>query len=577
MTRTLIAMTMLAAGLAAGAWYIHTGGQAVQQARQQTEIERLRVKQRLLAVEEIRERQKAALLVARLQREQLAAQTASRIENAPEVVAARIRSRVMAASWPFYVMLVGAAAGVGAVACAAIRRVPFRHDGLETYVSRRQAACLASQSLYLQGMSEQTRAQAFADETLRARVTAGVTLFSSMARTVRAATHAALPPAQAALPASESQPASVTFERARHDFRTGDMLLGYDATGAAIYLPLTSFVSCAFGGGSGSGKTSKLRFLVAQLLLQGVKVSILDAHAGNEQSLVDSLGALTRLPNCRVFPAFETAQAVQTMLSDVQAAIDAGTPQAVPSVYVLDELRPLNRACGDVETLMDKLANEGRKFGAYGVFSSQTWEAKMFDRSGSAARDACVLKMAARMPKEQARTLFKDGGCARTVARLRQAEMFADSAQFSGVVTVPFCSRQDLNAMAHSAGVAPVAAETTQPASLSVDTDNTDHATHANVGGDGRDFAAARDMAASRDTGVTDSVSTCVTPEMRAVSGRDTLLDVLRELVANGVKIADMARDAGVDRPLLSNILSGRRKASEAVTAKLSAYLNGKE
>ena len=58
------------------------------------EIERLRVKQRLLAVEEVRERQKAALLVARLQREQLAAQTASRIDNAPQVIAARIRRRL---------------------------------------------------------------------------------------------------------------------------------------------------------------------------------------------------------------------------------------------------------------------------------------------------------------------------------------------------------------------------------------------------------------------------------------------------------------------------------------------------
>ena len=503
MTKTLIGISItLAAGvLAAGAWFSHAPALlscgAVQQARQQTEIERLRVKQRLLAVEEVRERQKSALLVARLQREQLAAQ-----------------------------------------------------------------------SLYLQGLSEQTRAQAFADETLRGRVTAGVNVFAQLARTVRAAathTAGALPAEQAALPAPESQAASVTFARARQDFRTGDMLLGYDATGAPVYLPLTGFVSCAFGGGSGSGKTSKLRFLIAQLILQGVKVSILDAHAGNDQSLVDSLGNLTRLPNCRVFPAFETAQAVQTMLADVQAAIDAGAPQAVPSVYVLDELRPLNRACGAVETLMDKLANEGRKFGAYGVFASQTWEAKMFAQAGSAARDACVLKMAARMPREQARTLFKDGGCARTVARLTQAEMFADCAQFSGVVTVPFCARQDLDALRPA--TQPSATGTTNAVSVSNDAGEDIDAPERNVGGDVIDFAV------SRDTGVTP----CVTPEIQAVSGRDTVLDALRDRINSGVKIAEMARDAGVDRPLLSNILSGRRQASEAVSAKLSAYLESRE
>ena len=82
------------------------------------------------------------------------------------------------------------------------------------------------------------------------------------------------------------------------------------------------------------------------------------------------------------------------------------------------------------------------------VASSQTWEASLFGKMGSAARDACVLKMAARMPKEQARTLFKDGDTARTVARLGKPEMFADSMLFSGVVSVPFCSRDDLNMLA---------------------------------------------------------------------------------------------------------------------------------
>jgi hypothetical protein len=82
------------------------------------------------------------------------------------------------------------------------------------------------------------------------------------------------------------------------------------------------------------------------------------------------------------------------------------------------------------------------------VASSQTWEASLFGKLGSAARDACVLKMAARMPKKQAQTLFQDGESARTVARLGKPEMFADSVSFSGVVSVPFCSRDDLNMLA---------------------------------------------------------------------------------------------------------------------------------
>ena len=96
--RQLLIAGVAAGLLAAGVWFYHAPAPAEPRrmitARAQTEIERLRVKQRLLAVEEVRERQKAALLVARLQREQLAAQTASRIDNAPQVIAARIRRRL---------------------------------------------------------------------------------------------------------------------------------------------------------------------------------------------------------------------------------------------------------------------------------------------------------------------------------------------------------------------------------------------------------------------------------------------------------------------------------------------------
>ena len=276
-----------------------------------------------------------------------------------------------------------------------------------------------------------------------------VTLADMQVKALRAAPHSALP--AVAAPAIIDAPATAapSFADLLHSgaFRSGQILLGYDAAAAPVYLRLTDFVSASVGGGSGSGKTSKLRFLCAQLIAQGVRVSLLDAHAGNDQSLVSSLGELSARENVTVYSPIETRDAVQAMLSEIQGVIDAGTPCEPPRVYVLDELRPLNHACDRVELLMDKLANEGRKYQCYGVFSSQTWEARMFSQMGSAARDACVLKMAANMPREQARILFKDGEMARTVSRLRKPEMFANSMTFSGVVTVPFCSREDMAAV----------------------------------------------------------------------------------------------------------------------------------
>ena len=124
-----------AISFATGFWIVHAAPYLqngdVAAARQQVEIERLKVKQRLLVVTEVKERQKSALLLARLRKTQLAEQTEARIDNAPEVVAARIHSAVMAASWPLYAMFTLGAAAFSALAYAAIRRVPFRAGELE--------------------------------------------------------------------------------------------------------------------------------------------------------------------------------------------------------------------------------------------------------------------------------------------------------------------------------------------------------------------------------------------------------------------------------------------------------------
>ena len=331
-----------------------------------------------------------------------------------------------------------------------MRPMPFECAGVKAHVSRWNERPVLQSALLVSAMSEQTKALAFQDAVANARADTLVK-FAHAIRPGRERLHISSPMTTAALsePVAETTPNVPTFHQAQSDFKPGAILLGYSAN-KPTYLPIHGFVSCAFGGGSGSGKTSKLRFLLAQLILQGVNVSILDAHMGNKESLVDSLGDMATRSNVRVFHPFDTRQAVDTMLADVQAAIDGRRNGVTPTVFVLDELRPLNRACNQIEILMDKIANEGRKYGFYGVFSSQTWEAKMFDRSGSAARDACVLKMAARMPKEQARTLFKDGESARTVAKLAQPEMYADAMQFNGVVTVPFASRDDMNVLAAS-------------------------------------------------------------------------------------------------------------------------------
>lgn len=377
-----------------------------------------------------REKRETAKTLAKLRRQEL-------VENHEAVSFAAVTLATFTRLFP---VLMFSAASIGGLVFAFTRRVKIESPVAGVF-PRKDAFQLASMALQVQYAEAAGRVAALGEETTRHRLQD----FAAIGKTFLRNTHTE--PA-ALLPVTpQTAVENLSFQQAVKDFRQHEILIGYDS-GSPVFFPVEGFVSCAFGGGSGSGKTSKLRFLTAQLILNGVNVSILDAHQGNKQSLVDSLGNLANMPNVRVFPPFETRQAVKTMLSDVQAVIAGKKPADVPCVYVLDELKPLNRACSDVETLFDVVANEGRKFNQFMVASSQTWEASLFGKLGSAARDACVLKMAARMPKEQARTLFKDGDTARTVARLGKPEMFADSMLFSGVVSVPFCSRDDLNMLA---------------------------------------------------------------------------------------------------------------------------------
>ena len=198
----------------------------------------------------------------------------------------------------------------------------------------------------------------------------------------------------------------------------------------------------------------------------------------------------------------------------------------------------------------------------------------MFDRSGSAARDACVLKMAARMPKEQARTLFKDGETARTVAKLAQPEMYADSMTFSGVVSVPFCSREDLDRI--GAGTTTRATGTTQPAQASVDAGADVDAPHANVGGDVIDFAARREQRSN----ATPTVSLQKQPDTGALPPlpQDALASQLREyLQTQNMSLSKFADGAAVNKGLLSVFLRGEKRLSEAMAEKVTAAIRGEK
>ena len=584
--RQLLIAGVAAGLLAAGVWFFHapmlfSGGAAVQQARQATEIERLRLEQRRLMLRQIREERETLVTAARLKKEQLAAQTQARIDNAPEVVAARIHSAVMAASWPLYALFTAGAAAFSVLTYAAIRRVPFRHDGLETFVSRKQAAVLASQSIYLQGLDAQVRAQAFADETLRERMTAGVNVFSALARTVRAATHAALPAEQTALPAAEHAPTVPSFAEL---FRAGKftagkpLVFGFRADGQPKVGAWSHAYSLGIAGMSGSGKSSTIRLLMAESLLTGAvaRFYVIDPHYPHPESLLASLGALRDAPQV-VTPA--TPLDTVAMLDEIHARIDARIACQEPSepllVVVIDELPVVVKTLPRAAELVERIGMESRKAGVYGMFSAQSWNGDK--TGGTTARDNLTALLVHKMKRKQAQTLLQDADLTRQVLRLQPGQvLFSPTRGEPEVLTVPFCAVEDMPQVVSrlGAGTSQAATGTTQAVKPSVDTGADVDAPEANVGADVIDFAARREQPGN----TTPTVSLHKQPDTGALPAfpQDALASQLREyLRAQNTSLSKFADAAGVNKGLLSVFLRGEKRLSEAMSEKVTAAMRG--
>ena len=390
----------------------------------QRDIEKLRVEQEV-------ERRNTAVTLVKLERQR-------NVGASKAVQTSAVLTAIFWQGFPVWALIITT---VGGVTFALTRRVMLTSPLISGAFPRRDALLIAQTALRVADTEALARAEGFTEQISRGRVADSVNVL----RALRSGGGRAGVTADAlnerplsALPELRT----FSFDDARRDFANGCILLGYDEQRQPVRIPLDGFVSGAFGGGSGSGKTTKLRFFMTQLIQQGINVEILDAHKGHPQSLVNSLGSLAARENVKIHNPFEIHRAVADILNHVEGVI-AGKHDAVQTVYVLEEIKPLRRACAEIETVFDVIANEGRKFEQYLIASSQTWEASMFGKKGSAARDACVLKMASRMPREQGKILFKDGETANVVSKLKQDQMFAESMQFSGVVTVPFGTTAD--------------------------------------------------------------------------------------------------------------------------------------
>ncbi len=164
--------------------------------------------------------------------------------------------------------------------------------------------------------------------------------------------------------------------------------------------------SLLVGGIPGSGKSTFVCLVVAQLVQRGAGVSLGDPHAGHPESLADRLAALGIRPTVESEPRHILAL-VATAAHEIQAR-KVGHPAAHPVIVVVDELPEQIRLLGDrdrerLREALEVLGFSGRKFGVSVILLAQSWTRATI--GGTAVRNLVPAAAIFRMRRDEALTM----------------------------------------------------------------------------------------------------------------------------------------------------------------------------
>jgi hypothetical protein len=209
--------------------------------------------------------------------------------------------------------------------------------------------------------------------------------------------------------------------------------------------------SSAIGGLSGTGKTWAAASLIAQSVINGAGVAIIDPDAPDPQSLSSRLAPLSAR---WISDPAEDDQQIAHMCAHLASEMERrrqGQAERRPLVVAIDEYAALVQAPGggDLAALVEEIARRGRKLGVFALALSQLWQGAR--TGGSATRDSFASSFVMRMRPNQARML----------TGLRSAELPGDLHELApGVaylidtrgnmqrITTPHCTQSDLHAVA---------------------------------------------------------------------------------------------------------------------------------
>ena len=155
-----------------------------------------------------------------------------------------------------------------------------------------------------------------------------------------------------------------------------DILLGYREDGSPLMSTWDGLHSCIVGGFSGSGKSTTMRSLVAQVVMSGGRFGLIDPHVGHSQSLATSLEGVSGSMVCR--PAKESHDVLHVLsffADEFERRRDNGLESEYTLMLVVDEATSLlNRSAivGELTSGLQQIASEGRKYNMYAIVGCQT-------------------------------------------------------------------------------------------------------------------------------------------------------------------------------------------------------------
>ncbi len=239
-------------------------------------------------------------------------------------------------------------------------------------------------------------------------------------------------------------PRAEPFYRIREQIAPGHLILGYNVAGA-IPGDLTDLLSTAIVGRPGTGKTTALRFVCAQLLKAGGTPMMMDPHG----SIIDELGD--------VLTCAESPQAIEGMARAMENELDrrlevrrSGQQVGGPILLLADEWPVISRMAPKAVEVAGRIVLEGRKVGMYALISGQGLPSEQL--GGSLVRDALSSRYVFNTTPAQARMAGMDNETAKLlITQLDTAgpgyAILASAKRRAEIVAIPDTTTGDVRAL----------------------------------------------------------------------------------------------------------------------------------